>query len=221
MDNINYNVNLHPSFFEDRLPPQPEKRTIDSVLFSRSIPIDLKVTPRKNFNLYSEKDNVAVELEEDKDFSFDAINGILSDSKLSRAFFSRRNMSHLQELIRTKVFLDSGGLFDTRGAPMKDTGHIVGLQSDTQMLIFMRYIYLSFCTFPVNCSDKVVYGEVNRLDTLVLIETVPNILEHAEAHLAFLRDASRLPDPIARSLATSNAGTRQHRSITEILGAEF
>lgn len=212
-----FNANLHPSVFQNKLPPQPEKRTIDSVAFERSIPVDLRVAPRRNYNLYSNPELDS----EDKSYASTVLSGIQTDTKLARVYFSKRNIDHLQKVIRTKVFLESGGSFDSNGAPVTGQGHVVGKQSETQLLIFMRYIYMSYCTFPTDCSDGVVYAEVNRLNDLVVTETVPNILEHVEAHLGYIRDASRIPDPISRSLATTNAGTRQLRSVTEVLGAEF
>jgi hypothetical protein len=218
-----FNTNMHPSSFQNKVPPQIERRTIDSVEFERSIPIDLKTAPRKNYNLYLEdKDYTKTASGSTSgDYSSTALSNIISGTPLSRVFFSGSNIDNLQNLVRMQVFIDSGGVFDTSGRPNPKTGHVIGRQSDTQMVIFMRYIYMSYCTFPVNCTEKIIQDEVNRLNRLVVIEAVPNILEHVEAHLGYLRDASRIPDPIARSLATTNAGTKQHRSITKVLGAEF
>lgn len=211
---LGFNVNLHPSFFQQQLPPQPERRTIDSVEFSRSLPIDLKIAPRKNYSLYSETEAA-------DSYAKEALRGIHTVSELSNLYFSRKNVNELRNLIRYFTFINSGGVFDNQGIPIKDTGHIVGKQSETELIILMRYIYLQNSGFPTNCSMDIIQREIDRLNKLVIEQAVPRIIQEAEGHLGYIRDASRLPTPIPRALATSNKGLKILRSTTEVLGGEF
>lgn len=209
----NFNVNLHPSFFQQKLPPQPERRTIDSIYDSRRIPIDIEVEPKKDYKLYTDQGEIR------DNYSKDIIKGIHNETKISRIFGSKKNIEEIQNMIRYKVFKNTGGKFNN-GKPINGSGHIVGKQHIEDIVVIMRYVYLQYCSFPTNCDDTSIQKEVDKLNIYVLKEIVPRVIEETEAYLGYLRDASHLPEPIPRSLSTNNAGLRKYRSVTEVLGAE-
>jgi len=109
-------------------------------------------------------------------------------SDLSQRFFSEDNIEYLQRRLRDEI--------------RKRTGYVIDRQSDEQLLIVMRYVFMQ--------SARNVGGqrEVQRLDELVLREIVPQVGSGLAQYLAYLKDASTLPTPIPRGQATSIKGTK-------------
>lgn len=68
----------------------------------------------------------------------------------------------------------------------------------------MRYIFIEHASH----SEQNVTAEVRRLNDLVVRETLPNIVSNLAQYLAYLRDASKLPEPLPRGLQTSMRGTK-------------
>lgn len=112
----------------------------------------------------------------------------LQGNDLSQRFFSNDNMEHLQRRLQGEI--------------KKRTGFVIDRQSDEQLAIVMRYVYIQ--------SGRNTGGaaEVKRLNDLVLREVVPQVGAGLAQYLAYLRDASTLPTPIPRGLATSVKGTK-------------
>lgn len=80
----------------------------------------------------------------------------------------------------------------------------ISRQSDEQLLIVMRSVYAR----ESSNKNTDVAAEVYRLNGLVLAETVPIVGANLRQHLTYLRDASRLPEPIPRGLQTSVRGDK-------------
>lgn len=112
----------------------------------------------------------------------------LQANELSTRFFGRANVDRLQSRLQTEI--------------LKRTGLRIDRQSDEQLLIVMRYVYVQ--------SSRNTGGEaeVRRLNDLVLREIVPQVGAGLAQYMAYLRDASRLPVPLARGQATSIKGNK-------------
>ena len=74
-------------------------------------------------------------------------------------------------------------------------------QSDQDLVVVMRYVYVQH---GANVGGA---AEVRRLNNLVLKEIVPLVASGVLQHLAYLRDASQLPTPLDRGIASSVKGT--------------
>lgn len=112
----------------------------------------------------------------------------LQATDVSERFFSQANIDHLQRRLQQEI--------------RKHMGYTIDRQSDEQLLIVMRYVYMQ--------SGRHDGGtrEVARLNDLVLREIVPQVGSGLAQYLGYLRDASTLPTPIARAQATSIRGTK-------------
>lgn len=203
---INLNVNLHPSFFQQPVNPQRESRALDSVTFINRIPDDLTLAPRREYAFSKTQDDPC------GDNTKHVLKNIHEDNYVAKVFFSDKNIRTLQGMIRSNVFVQTGGQFDSSGKPIRETGHIVGQQSKTELLIYMRYIYLTYA----RCYDK--YSEVCKLNQLTVRETIPKIIQEVEAHLGYLRDASQMRIPEDRPLLDSIHGTKNLRPMTDTFG---
>lgn len=127
----------------------------------------------------------------------DNLNGIARTlnqprSPLMDAFFSARNIDVLQNRLRATI--------------QKQTGYAIGRQSETDLVVIMRRVYVEHAS---NLVDG-VEAEVRRLDDIVLRTVVPMVASGVAGYLAYLRDASRMPEPLPRGVQTSVKGTKTY-----------
>lgn len=113
-------------------------------------------------------------------------------SNLADLFFSKMNMDALQQGIRWRVFSESGGK------------HTISRQSDTEIHIIMRSIYLQ-----EGRNDPVdIVAQVRELNGKVLDFCVPRILEEIRMYTQFQHDISAMPVPMPRGEIASQKGSR-------------
>lgn len=127
-----------------------------------------------------------------KNYKEEALKGIQTESILSQLFFSKKNIDTIQNQIRYNVWEQS------------NKQHIIGRQSDTELEIIMRSIYLQYArNLPEN-----IKGQIEELNTMVLDYCIPNILSEVEQYLSYKTNVSNLPKPLSRPENLSNAGTK-------------
>jgi hypothetical protein len=141
-----------------------------------------------NYNIYN---LFAEPTHQYKNFSEEAIKNIHVENELSELFFSPKNADILQDAIRNIIYEKSKYLIDR--------------QSDTELRIIMRSIYLEH-------GRHKLYGtieEVKRLNGLVLQFCVPRILQEIRLYITYKNDVDRIPNPIDRGQFASSKGSRQ------------
>lgn len=111
---------------------------------------------------------------------------------LLEAFFRVENMDILQNRLQATI--------------LAQTGYRIDRQSDEHLVVIMRKVYAEHAS---NLGDNVA-AEVKRLNDVVLGVAVPMVASGVAAYLAYLRDASRLPDPLPRGVHTSVKGTKTY-----------
>merc|ERR1711907_149906 len=79
--------------------------------------------PTKPFQLYTDDGKVGY-------YKDNSLKSIQTNSLLSKTYFSKENFEQLQNMIRYNVYIQS------------NKRHIIARQSDTQLQIIMRSIYL-------------------------------------------------------------------------------
>jgi len=114
------------------------------------------------------------------------------DSEVSDLYFSSANVDALQEAIRYQVWAKTDG------------EHVIDRQSDTELMIVMRSLYLQYSrNSPYNVREQ-----VRELNARVLDECLPKIVSELSAYLQYLRDASQLPVPLEHGQLATMKGTR-------------
>ena len=113
-------------------------------------------------------------------------------SPLSTTFFGTRNVDVIQLAIHDRVHAA--------------TNHRISRQSDEQLLILMRYIYVEYASNAAVNTD--IGKEIAHLNTLVVQHAVPDIIANLAQYMTYLQNASRLPSPIPRGEQTSMRGTK-------------
>jgi hypothetical protein len=125
-------------------------------------------------------------------FENEALKSNISSNQLTDVYFSHINIEALQEGIRYKVYVKSGGK------------HIIDRQSDIDLKIVMRSIYYEYSkNLPYD-----ILGQVKDLNAKVIDYCVNNILSEINMYLRYRQDISSNPEPLARSLNVSSAGSK-------------
>lgn len=109
---------------------------------------------------------------------------------LLEAFFGVPNMDVLQNRLRATI--------------QQQAGYAIDRQSDTDLLVIMRKVFAEHAS---NVQQNLP-AEVKRMNDIVLGVAVPMVATGVAGYLAYLRDASRLPEPLARGAQTSVKGTK-------------
>lgn len=119
------------------------------------------------------------------------LRGIREDpNPLNMAFFGTSNIDALQGRIVSVI--------------KQKTGMTIGRQSDDELLVVMRNVYMSAGALRSGNVSR----EVSRLNEQVLRIAVPNVGAGLAAYLGYVRDASRLPEPLPRGEQTSIKGEK-------------
>lgn len=108
---------------------------------------------------------------------------------LSSSFFGPQNIQTLQTQLRDAI--------------LQRTGCVIDRQSDEQLLIIMRAVYV------LNSPNLVGYvnEQVKALNSYVLHEAVPIVATSIAQYLGYLKDASQLATPMARPQTASIKGS--------------
>jgi len=139
---------------------------------------------------------------------------LYGETLLTFLFFSSKNVENIQKLIRMTVY--------------KYTNQVIDNQSNTELLVVMRSLFLAYAKHPKliteNMSDKekklllVQYtAEVDRLNQLVIDTSVPLIVSQLQQYLSYLDDASSPLRVMDKPVNTSVTGTKNYRSQTQVL----
>ncbi len=139
--------------------------------------IDL-ITPPDISNKFALQDRIPV-VNKTSEYR-EALAGMWSDTKLSRAYFSVNNQQIIQNAIRAGVYDKSGGQF------------VIGEQDFEQLQIVMRGVYLQ----NAEHRDDDVVGQIARLNKLVVEYCVPQVHGEALGYIKYKYDVSTLPTPL-------------------------
>jgi hypothetical protein len=131
-------------------------------------------------------------------FQVEALYGIQETSQLNQLFFSKKNMEIVQNMIRYNVYEKSG------------KKHIIDKQSDIELEIIMRSIYLQHSP---NLPNK-IKEQIEYLDKLVMEWCVENILPEVDQYFGYIKEIEFMPMPIELPLNLSSKGSRSLRSVT-------
>lgn len=134
-------------------------------------------------------------LEDDNNLEGCNLNNIsymFETNNLQEQFFSKKNILHIQNLLKYHVWLQS------------NKKYIIGKQNNTQLSIIMKSIYLQYG----QNNNVNLRKQVKRLNAFVLEYSVPNILLNIEQHAVYKKQVSRLPKPMKLPKYISNAGSR-------------
>ena len=138
------------------------------------------------------------------DVSNNTLNYSLEETPLSRLYFSQENAESVQTEIKKTVY----ELCQQDTDPIL-TAHkpiIIGRQSDLQLQIIMRSIYLQYA----KNVDYNIAEQIRELNSLVVRECVPGIITNVKQYFGYTADVQRLPLPIDLPKNPSSRGEKTY-----------
>jgi hypothetical protein len=116
-----------------------------------------------------------------------------TSTPVSDLFFSPQNVDILQDGIRYRVFVDSGG---------RD---VIGRQSDVELGLVMRSLFLQEAD---NDTSRDETSQVRDLNASVLSFCVPRIVQEINQYRHYRKDVAALPVPLPRGEIATTKGSR-------------
>ena len=131
-------------------------------------------------------------------FQQEALYGIQETTKLNQLYFSKQNMNIIQDKIRYQVYINT------------EKKHIIGKQSDVELEIIMRSIYLQHSpNLPNQIKEQIKY-----LNELVCNWCVEKIIPEIYQYVGYLKEVEYMPVPLEHPVNLSSKGTKNLRSVT-------
>jgi len=116
------------------------------------------------------------------------VEGLWDNTPLSKAYFSRENISIIQNGIRAGVYQRSNGQY------------VIGPQDCDSLKIVMRSVFLQHSlNKPSNIPDQ-----IRELNKIVLDYCVQQVYSEAQGYMKYIDDASTLVVPLAHPVQASN-----------------
>lgn len=134
-----------------------------------------------------------------KNYEREALAGRFDSTPTSTLFFSSANVDALHEAIRYGVWQQS------------NQQEVVGRQSDGELLIIMRSVYLLELADAerqsINKPDPTL-EQVRYLNAAVLEYAVPFVLKEVAAFKHYIAEVDQVPVPLAHPTSASSAGLK-------------
>lgn len=135
----------------------------------------------------------------DPNFVYDIYKN-LDYTPVTRLYFSRKNVDYLQYMLKYLVY--------------KESGNVIGRQSDEELLIIMRSIYLSDSkAFPDHIPEQVAELNAKVLKYAVYEEILPKVT----GYMAYLNDNFRTNVVLPREKYVSMRGARINRGTADLI----
>ena len=124
------------------------------------------------------------------------LTGIHEGNDFSNAFFSNKNLDHLQSKIIESVLIESNKI---------NKAYRIGRQSDTQLQIIMRSSYLSYSKNLSGCCDE----QMKQLNDIVIKACVDRIMPEIQQYIGYREDVSKPREfmPLPQYLSESGKDT--------------
>lgn len=130
------------------------------------------------------------------------LGGIQESSGFSSLYFSKANIEWMQKNIRYIIY--------------KQNNYVIGNQDEKELIIIMRAFYLQYSNNPEKKEDY--QKEILRLNRLSLDHIIPKISTQVDQYEGYLRDISKIADPIPRAQNVNIVGTKTNRGPSDVLG---
>ena len=122
--------------------------------------------------------------------AYKPLYGIAQPSELSERFFGKENVETLHNMIRYLVY-------------RKMKGVVIERQNNAHLMNVMRTVYLGY---SINQNTQ---QELDKLNKLVLQETVPNLIDSIRSHEQYLlEEYNKLSFSVGEPIDTTSRGLK-------------
>ena len=122
----------------------------------------------------------------------DSVSTIQEITPLSQAYFGKKNIDKIQQQIIDEVRIRSANEYN------------IGRQSDLQLQIIMRSIYLSYS----KNNNNNIQNQIDDLNSMVVEDCIKKILPEIKQYLHYRKDISQHRDIISHPVNISSAGEK-------------
>jgi hypothetical protein len=129
---------------------------------------------------------------------YDIMKTFQEINPLIKLFFSKKNIDHIQGLIIKMISFQSEGVYN------------ISRQSDNELLIVMRSIYIKTPTNPY-AQGQELKNNICILNKNVLDWVIPRLMINIQQYLGYMRDRSNVAMPLRHPEYMSSAGNRINR----------
>jgi hypothetical protein len=151
--------------------------------------------------IFDDKPGISYQLYENEKnpYQFEnSLKSIQSDNVLNKTFFSQKNIDMIQNAIINEI--------------VQKTGYGIGRQSELQLQIIMRSIFLQYGrNDPCNIKQQII-----DLDRKVIDYSVDRIIVEISQYLEYKNTINKLPVPMSHPQNLSNAGEKSLSSFRPI-----
>lgn len=144
------------------------------------------------------------------------LKGHICSDELSNQFFSKCNISYIQELLKQNIYI------------LSNKKYVIGDQSETELLIIMRHIFLNERKQPETDVLQVIKNhkqksspnndniitQINEVNNLVVKKCVPFILVKIEQKNEYIKDINKSLTVMEHPQNVNSSSTR-----TTLLGS--
>jgi len=130
------------------------------------------------------------------------LSGIQIFSNFSRIYFSQQNIDWLQTHLRYVVYME--------------TGDVIGLQDESELVLVMRSIYLEMSENPSNSSD--FSKHLLELNNIVIAKLIPSVLNAINIHKTYQSQALKVRTPMAHPVNVNITGTKGNHGFSDAMG---
>lgn len=127
------------------------------------------------------------------------LQGIQSNSELSKLFFSDENMRRLQRMIKSEIFEKTNGEFKLEVD-----------QEQSQLWVVMRGVYMEYARF----KPGEIVRQVKRLNRQVITELVPGMITSIRQGYGYQKEINSPIRPMPLPINVSNRGRKTLPSLT-------
>ena len=125
-------------------------------------------------------------------FSDEMLKSHLCSSDLSKHFFSKCNLDHLQQLIIDNIYI------------LSNQKYKIGRQSDKELLIIMRHIYLN----EADNNNTNIIQQVNILNNSIIHKILPSLLSNITQHQHYLNTVKNPLPVISHPVNVNTSNTK-------------
>jgi len=189
MNNSNYSSwNMNEEDFQDS--KENQKMNKDSKYNGRIFFKENEFTP--GYELYEGSN-------EPQNCFQDSVSTIQEMTPLSQAYFSKKNIDKLQQQIITEVRI-------------KNNDYNIGRQSDLQLQIIMRSLFLSYSKNNNNNIQK----QIDDLNSMVVEDCVNKIIPEIKQYLHYRKEITQPIQIRENSVNDSSKGNKQLRGDNQL-----
>lgn len=192
-------TNTLPGFFQSPIQVNTNSRTVIDT------PLDPNWSkPNQQYKEYQLSQNINI-TKSTKNYAYAMLRGIQEVSTFSKLYFSYENIQEIQKLIKYNV--------------LKEGGFKIDDQSEQEILIVMRAVYLEFSNIPEKLQEYT--DEIIKLNKIVIDRCIRIILSEITQQQKYIYDIANLPYRKSYGVdTTENITGKNLRDVSSVIFAQ-